>query len=68
PVDHMARVLAQGDLRPMAGNEEAMDDLTRMLKAREPMYRRADDVVDTSGETAQQSFVKLRAIVAAAQA
>jgi XRE family aerobic/anaerobic benzoate catabolism transcriptional regulator len=51
----------------MAGNEEAMDDLTRMLKAREPMYRRADDVVDTSGETTEQSFAKLCAIVAAAQ-
>ena len=68
PVDHMSRVLAQGDLRPMAGNAEAMDDLTRMLQAREPMYRRADDVVDTSGETPEQSFARLRAIVAAAQA
>jgi XRE family aerobic/anaerobic benzoate catabolism transcriptional regulator len=63
PEEHMARVLAQGDFRPMAGNDEAMDDLTRMLDAREPMYRRADDVVDTSGETPQQSFAKLWAIV-----
>jgi XRE family aerobic/anaerobic benzoate catabolism transcriptional regulator len=67
PGDHMARVLAQGDLRPMAGNEEAMEDLTRMLSAREPMYRRADEVVDTSGETPQQSFAKLRALVDAAR-
>jgi XRE family transcriptional regulator, aerobic/anaerobic benzoate catabolism transcriptional regulator len=64
PDEHMARVLAQGDLRPMAGNDEAMEDLTRMLDAREPMYRRADDVVDTSGETPQQSFARLEAIVA----
>jgi XRE family aerobic/anaerobic benzoate catabolism transcriptional regulator len=68
PVDHMSRVLAQGDLRPMAGNGEAMEDLMRMLKAREPMYRRAADVVDTSGETPRESFGKLRVVVAAAQA
>jgi XRE family aerobic/anaerobic benzoate catabolism transcriptional regulator len=64
PDEHMARVLAQGDLRPMAGNDEAMDDLTRMLAAREAMYRRADAIVDTSGETPQQSFAKLRDVVA----
>jgi XRE family aerobic/anaerobic benzoate catabolism transcriptional regulator len=64
PDEHMARVLAQGDLRPMAGNDEAMDDLTRMLAAREAMYRRADAIVDTSGETPPQSFAKLRDVVA----
>jgi XRE family aerobic/anaerobic benzoate catabolism transcriptional regulator len=64
PDEHMARVLAQGDLRPMAGNDEAMDDLTRMLAAREAMYRRADAIVDTSGESPQQSFAKLRGAVA----
>ena len=64
PDEHMARVLAQGDLRPMAGNDEAMDDLARMLAAREAMYRRADAIVDTSGETPEQSFAKLRDVVA----
>jgi XRE family aerobic/anaerobic benzoate catabolism transcriptional regulator len=66
PDEHMARVLAQGDLRPMAGNDEAMDDLARMLAAREAMYRRADAIVDTSGETPRQSFAKLRDVVARA--
>ena len=66
PEEHMARVLAQGDLRPMAGNARAMDDLKRMLAARDAMYRRADVTIDTSGETAQQSFAKLRAAVATA--
>lgn len=59
PDEHMARVLAQGDLRPMAGNAEAMEDLKRILAAREALYRRADAVVDTSGDTPQASFAKL---------
>ena len=61
----MARVLAQGDLRPMAGNDEAMDDLKRILAAREAMYGKADAVIDTSGEAADESFAKLRLAVAA---
>jgi XRE family aerobic/anaerobic benzoate catabolism transcriptional regulator len=65
PEEHMARVLAQGDLRPMAGNEEAMEDLKRILAAREPMYRKADVVVDTSGDTPAGSLLKLRDAVAA---
>ncbi len=65
PEEHMARVLAQGDFRPMAGNAEAMDDLKRILAAREAMYRKADVVIDTSGETPQESFAKLRDAVMA---
>ena len=48
PEDHMERVLAQGDMRPMADNREAMSDLRRILNVREPLYRKADLVVDTS--------------------
>lgn len=65
PEEHMARVLAQGDLRPMAGNEEAMEDLKRILAAREPSYRKADAVVDTSGEAPEASLLKLRDAVVA---
>jgi XRE family aerobic/anaerobic benzoate catabolism transcriptional regulator len=65
PEEHMARVVAQGDLRPMAGNEEAMDDLKRILAAREPLYRKADAVVDTSGQTTEASLAKLRSLVVA---
>jgi XRE family aerobic/anaerobic benzoate catabolism transcriptional regulator len=65
PEEHMARVLAQGDFRPMAGNAEAMDDLKRILAARDAMYRKADAIVDTSGETPQQSFARLRDAIAA---
>jgi XRE family aerobic/anaerobic benzoate catabolism transcriptional regulator len=49
PEDHMNRVIAQGDSRPMAGNARAMEDLKRILNERESLYRRADYIVDTSG-------------------
>lgn len=65
PEDHMSRVLAQGDLRPMAGNEEAMEDLKRILAAREPLYGKADAIVDTSGDTPEQSLTKLRDVALA---
>ncbi|MBT6429712.1 MAG: helix-turn-helix transcriptional regulator [Rhodospirillaceae bacterium] len=51
PEEHMARVAAQGDQRPMAGNREAMDDLRRILTGRESLYRKADATLDTSGRT-----------------
>jgi XRE family aerobic/anaerobic benzoate catabolism transcriptional regulator len=60
PEEHMARVIAQGDLRPMAGKSEAMADLRRILAAREPLYRRADLVIDTSGRKPQESLTCLQ--------
>jgi XRE family aerobic/anaerobic benzoate catabolism transcriptional regulator len=60
PEEHMARVVAQGDFRPMQGNTEAMNDLKRILVAREPLYRKADVMLDTSGEGPEQSLPKLR--------
>ncbi|NIR31194.1 MAG: helix-turn-helix transcriptional regulator [Gammaproteobacteria bacterium] len=53
PEEHMSRVLAQGDHRPMAGSAEAMEDLRRILTEREPFYREADAVLDTSGRTVE---------------
>ncbi len=49
PEEHMARVAAQGDRRPMADNPEAMADLRAILAARSPDYARADARLDTSG-------------------
>jgi XRE family aerobic/anaerobic benzoate catabolism transcriptional regulator len=60
PEDHMQRVVAQGDLRPMAGNREAMEDLRRILADRRAFYGRADLQVDTSGRTLDESFAALR--------
>jgi XRE family aerobic/anaerobic benzoate catabolism transcriptional regulator len=64
PDEHMARVVAQGDFRPMQGNAEAMEDLRRILEAREPLYRKADATIDTSGEHPEQSLANLRQAVA----
>lgn len=59
PQEHMSRVVAQGDLRPMADNARAMDDLLAILKSREALYARADVALDTAGATAEQSLAKL---------
>jgi XRE family transcriptional regulator, aerobic/anaerobic benzoate catabolism transcriptional regulator len=56
PEEHMARVAAQGDYRPMAGNREAMDDLRRILAGREALYAQADVTIDTAGRTVEQSL------------
>jgi XRE family aerobic/anaerobic benzoate catabolism transcriptional regulator len=65
PEEHMARVVAQGDFRPMAGNAEAMDDLRRILIGRNSLYSKADATVDTSGKKPEQSYKELRALVGA---
>ena len=65
PDEHMARVVAQGDFRPMQGNAEAMDDLNRILDAREPLYRKADvDARHVGRDVPTQSLAKLREAVA----
>jgi len=65
PEEHMSRVVAQGDFRPMAANDQAMEDLRRILEAREPSYGKADAVLDTSGASLEESFAKLKATVEA---
>ena len=60
PEEHMSRVLAQGDTRPMAANPEAMNDLRRILDGRAEFYSRADYILNTTGQTLQQSFAQLR--------
>jgi XRE family aerobic/anaerobic benzoate catabolism transcriptional regulator len=64
PDEHMRRVMAQGDFRPMAQNREAMADLVAILDARRADYARAQAELDTSGDTVEQSCVKLARIVA----
>jgi len=59
PEEHMSRVMAQGDFRPMAQNREAMADLVAILEARGSDYARAQAQLDTSSETVEQSFAKL---------
>lgn len=47
--EHMNRVLEQGDMRPMEGNKQAMDDLKLILLEREAEYQLANYTLDTSG-------------------
>jgi len=59
PEEHMSRVMAQGDFRPMAQNRAAMADLVAILEARRADYARAEAQIDTSGDAVEQSFAKL---------
>lgn len=59
PEQHMKRVMAQGDYRPMAGNAQAMDDLRRILLERESLYGRADTTLDTTDDEVASSLQKL---------
>lgn len=60
PEEHMARVVGQGDFRAMADNDEAMEDLRRILEAREPLYRKADLHFDNSGDSIGRNLARLR--------
>jgi XRE family aerobic/anaerobic benzoate catabolism transcriptional regulator len=64
PQEHMKRVMAQGDLRPMANSARAMDDLISILKSREPLYARAEATVTTTGKTPEQNLSELLRVIA----
>lgn len=63
PEDHMKRVTAQGDLRPMAASNEAMDDLKRIVAGRAAFYSKADYRLDTSAQPLDLTFAELRGLV-----
>lgn len=65
PVEHMTRVRRQGDLRPMAKDRAAMAELVTILSTREPLYARADAVLDTSGASVEASVEALVGLVSA---
>jgi len=62
--EHMARVRAQGDERPMAGNPEAMEQLESILASRETLYEKALCQLDTSGKTVTATLNELLALIA----
>ncbi|HEY1473472.1 MAG TPA: helix-turn-helix transcriptional regulator [Pseudolabrys sp.] len=64
PEEHMKRVMAQGDMRPMANNARAMEDLVSILKSREPLYAKAEAVLATTGKTPEQNLAELMRVVA----
>ena len=63
PEDHMARVRAQGDLRPMAASPEAMEDLKTILAGRSAFYSKAQYRVNTSDQALADTFLLLRQVV-----
>jgi XRE family transcriptional regulator, aerobic/anaerobic benzoate catabolism transcriptional regulator len=69
PEEHMARVVAQGDMRPFdttrGATQAAMDDIRRILSSREALYQRADAIVDTAARSLRQSLKDLERAVPA---
>jgi XRE family transcriptional regulator, aerobic/anaerobic benzoate catabolism transcriptional regulator len=63
PEEHMKRVMAQGDMRPMANSARAMDDLISILKSREPLYAKAKVALSTSGRTPEQNLAELLRLI-----
>lgn len=63
PAEHMDRVRAQGDTRPMAGNPEAMKELKSILTSREALYEKAQTSLDTSGKSLDQSLTDLLQLI-----
>jgi len=63
PEDHMKRVVAQGDTRPIAASREAMEDLRAILAGRAAFYAKAEMQVNTSAQPLPETFGKLRLLV-----
>jgi XRE family aerobic/anaerobic benzoate catabolism transcriptional regulator len=59
PEEHMARVIAQGDMRPFKGRSAALEEIRQLLADRDRLYSRADFVLDTSGKTVRSSLSQL---------
>jgi len=64
PEEHMKRVMAQGDMRPMAHSARAMEDLVSILRSREPLYAKADVALSTTGRTPDQNLAELLRLIA----
>ncbi len=63
PKEHMDRVRAQGDYRPMAGNPKAMEELQSILTSREALYSKANSTVSTSGKSVEESLRDVLSVV-----
>lgn len=59
PREHWARVVGQGDLRPMQNRPAARAELQRRLREREPLYGKAQRVVNTSGRAVGEVVAEL---------
>ena len=64
PGEHMERVRAQGDLRPMTGHPKAMAQLRDLLANRSAEYERAEAQLDTSNRSESTSLNDLLGVIA----
>tara|TARA_R110002049_G_scaffold44333_3_gene129788 strand:- start:23763 stop:24614 length:852 start_codon:yes stop_codon:yes gene_type:complete len=64
PAEHMQRVRAQGDVRPMQGNPAAMAQLRQLLTDRTPLYNQAEAMMNTSNKAVRSSLNDLMTIIA----
>ena len=60
PEEHWARVVSQGDTRPMENRPHAMAELRRRLHEREPLYSRAHHTLSTSHRSVAEVVGTLR--------
>jgi XRE family aerobic/anaerobic benzoate catabolism transcriptional regulator len=60
PADHLSRVAAQGDMRPMAASREALEDLKRILEGRSAFYSKADLAINTSANAEDETYQRLK--------
>ena len=68
PEEHMARVIAQGDMRPFKGRNapgrpSALDEIRQLLADRDRLYSRADLVLETSGKSVRSSLSQLLSLL-----
>ena len=54
PDDHWARVIEQGDRRPMQDRPRAQEELRAILESRAPLYATCDRTVETSGRAVDE--------------
>lgn len=66
PKDHMQRVIAQGDMRPMEGNKEAMEDLKQILESRSNFYNKAKFQLNTSAQPEEETYQMLSTLIRSA--
>jgi len=64
PEDHMARVVSQGDQRPMVDRTDAMSELRALLASRRDLYAQSDLTLDTSAAAPAACLASLSAALA----
>jgi len=64
PSEHMARVMQQGDMRPMGNSPRAMEDLKAILNSRTPLYAKAEIAISTTGKAPDAALAELLHAVA----